>query len=160
MADFHQYGQSSQAKLDSCHPDLERVFKRALRMTPDAIELTIVWGFRSKAEQNGLDPSVTNARWPDSYHNTLDNHGDPLSDAVDFAPYITLPSGRKGIPWRDENLFCMIAGIVLAAGNLEGVALTWGADFDRDGSTRDQTLGDLGHIQRTEAARGPRTIAA
>lgn len=160
MSDLHQYGPASRAKLESCHADLERVFKRALTMTPEAVDMTIVWGFRNKAEQNGLDPSVTNARWPESYHNTLDENDDPLSDATDFAPWITLPSGRKGIPWRDENLFCMLAGIVLAAAHIERVALTWGADFDRDGSTRDQTLGDLGHFQRTHASPRPRTIVA
>ncbi len=160
MADFHQYGSASQAKLESCHPDLERVFKRALRMTPDAVDITIVWGWRNKAEQNSIDPRFTNARWPQSYHNAVDDRGDPQSDAVDFAPYITLRSGKKGIPWSDNNLFCMLAGIILAAASIEGVELTWGADFDRDGSTEDQTLADLGHVQRTNAAKRPRTIAA
>jgi len=160
MADFHQYGAASQAKLESCHPDLERVFKRALRLTPSAIDITIVWGFRNKAEQNSIDARFTNARWPMSYHNATDDQGDPFSDAVDFAPYITLRSGKKGIPWSDNKLFCLLAGIILAAAELEGVELTWGGDFDRDGSTEDQTLADLGHVQRTNAARRPRTIAA
>ena len=158
MADFHQYGTASQAKLDSCHPDLERVFKRALRMTPDAIDITIVWGWRSQAEQNAIDPRFTNARWPSSYHNATDEDDLPLSDAVDFAPYITLRNGKKGIPWSDNNLFCLVAGIILAAASIENVAITWGGDFDRDGSTEDQSLADLGHCQRTHAARRPRTI--
>jgi len=160
MADFHQYGAASLAKLDSCHPDLERVFKRALRMTPDAIDITIVWGFRNKAEQNSIDPRFTNARWPMSYHNATNHFEEPLSDAVDFAPYITLRSGKKGIPWSDNNLFCLLAGIILAAASIENVGITWGGDFDRDGSTEDHTLADLGHVQRTNADPRPRTIAA
>lgn len=110
MADFHQFGTASQAKLESCHPDLERVFKRALRMTPDAIDITIVWGWRSQAEQNGIDPRFTNARWPSSFHNTTDDDGLPLSDAVDFAPWITTRNGKKGIPWSDNNLFSWSRG--------------------------------------------------
>ena len=51
-----------------------------------------------------------------------------------------------------------MAGIILAAASIENVAITWGGDFDRDGSTEDQTLADLGHCQRTHAARRPRTI--
>ena len=160
MADFHQYGSASQAKLESCHPDLERVFKRALRMTPDAVDITIVWGFRNKAEQNSIDPRFTNARWPMSYHNAVNDFDEPLSDAVDFAPYITLRNGKKGIPWSDNKLFCLVAGIILAAASIEDVGLTWGGDFDRDGSTEDQTLADLGHVQRTNAAKRPRTLAA
>ena len=84
--------------------------------------------------------------------------GLPLSDAVDFAPWITLRNGKKGIPWSDNNLFCLVAGIVLAAASIESVSITWGGDFDRDGSTEDQSLADLGHCQRTHAARRPRTI--
>jgi hypothetical protein len=57
-------------------------------------------------------------------------------------------------------LFCLVAGIILAASAIETVAITWGGDFDRDGSTEDQTLADLGHVQRTHAARRPRTIIA
>lgn len=155
MAQSHKYGVASLAKLETCHDEIRRVMRRALAMTPAAIDITIVWGFRNKGQQNGLDPSVTNARWPQSYHNAVGSGGQAVSDAVDFAPWITLPSGRKGIPWRDENLFCLLAGIVLAAAFLEGVELTWGADFDRDGSTQDQTLADLGHVQRTNASPRP-----
>lgn len=133
--------------------------RRALLMTPAAIDLSIIWGYRDKGEQNGLDPRVTNARWPQSYHNAVDHKGDPQSEAVDFAPWVLMPSGKMGIPWRDNNLFCMVAGIVLAAAFIEEVELTWGGDFDRDGHTTDQTLADLGHMQRTGAAARPKAEA-
>ena len=91
-----------------------------------------------------------------SYHNAEDADGQPRSDACDFAPWIILPSGKPGIPWRDTSLFCLVAGIIMAAAHIEAVAITWGGDFDRDGSTQDQTLADLGHIQRTDAKPRPR----
>jgi len=155
MADHHKYGQASATKLATCHEEIQRVMRQALKMTPPSIDITIVWGFRNKPQQNGIDPRFTNARWPSSYHNATDENLEPCSDAVDFAPWITLPSGRKGIPWRDTNLFSMLAGIIQAAAYIEAVDLTWGADFDRDGSTQDQTLADIGHMQRTRAARRP-----
>ena len=155
MADFHNYGTGSNAKLSTCHDELRLVMGEALKSTPAAVDITIVHGYRGKDKQNGLDPSVTSKRWPASYHNATDDDGEPLADAVDFAPYITLPSGKKGIPWKDEALFCFVAGIVYAAAVKLGIEITWGGDFDRDGSTEDQRLGDYGHIQRRNAKRRP-----
>jgi peptidoglycan L-alanyl-D-glutamate endopeptidase CwlK len=155
MADGHDYGTGSRAKLATCHNELALVMFEALKMTPAAIDITIVHGHRDKATQNGIDPRFTNARWPASYHNAEDDDGNPCSEAVDFAPYITLRSGKKGIPWADVKLFCYVAGIVYAAAHKLKIEITWGGDFDRDGSTEDQTLADVGHIQRTNAAPRP-----
>ena len=155
MAAGHDYGTRSRAKLDTCHDEIGLVMFEALKSTPAAVDITIVHGFRDKHEQNALDPSVTSKRWPASYHNATDEDGVACSDACDFAPYITLPSGKKGIPWKDEALFCFVAGIVYAAAEKLGVEITWGGDFDRDGSTEDQRLGDYGHIQRKNAKRRP-----
>jgi peptidoglycan L-alanyl-D-glutamate endopeptidase CwlK len=155
MADQHHYGTSSNAKLDTCHDELVVVMGEALKMTPPSIDITIVHGFRDKATQNGIDPRFTTKRWPASYHNATDDAGDPLSDAIDFAPYITLRSGKKGIPWTDVKLFSFVAGIIQAAAHELGIEITWGGDFDRDGSTEDQTLADVGHIQRSNAKPRP-----
>lgn len=156
IAQNHHYGAGSEAKLAMCHDELVLVMAEALKMTPAAIDITIVWGFRNKAEQNGIDPRFTTKRWPASYHNAEDEYGNPCSDAIDFAPYITLRNGKKGIPWTDVKLFSYVAGIIQAAAAKLGIEITWGGDFDRDGSTEDQTLADVGHIQRTKAARRPK----
>ena len=108
-----------------------------------------------QGDQNAIDPRFTNARWPASYHNAEDEDGTPCSEAVDFAPYITLRSGKKGIPWTDIKLFSYVAGIIQAAASKLRIKITWGGDFDRDGSTEDQTLADVGHIQRTNAKPRP-----
>jgi hypothetical protein len=155
MADFHNYGTSSKAKLLTCHDEIVLVMTEALKMTPPSIDITIVHGFRDKPTQNGIDPRFTNKRWPASYHNAEDEAGEPCSDACDFAPYITLPSGKKGIPWKDVSLFAYVAGIIQAAASKLKIPITWGNDFDRDGSTEDSTLADVGHIQRTNAAPRP-----
>jgi len=155
MAQAHDYGTRSRAKLATCHDELALVMGEALKMTPDSIDITIVHGFRDKVEQNNIDPRFTNARWPASYHNATDDAGVARSDAVDFAPYITLRNGKKGIPWTDVKLFSFVAGIIQAAAHKLNIKITWGGDFDRDGSTEDQTLADVGHIQRTNAAPRP-----
>ena len=155
MAASHNYGTGSNAKLASCHDEIVLVMTEALKMTPPSVDITIVHGFRDKAQQNGIDPRFTTKRWPSSYHNATDEDDNPLSDACDFAPYITLRNGKKGIPWTDVKLFSFVAGIIQAAASKLGIAITWGGDFDRDGSTEDQTLADVGHIQRTNAKARP-----
>lgn len=150
MADHHSYGASSESKLDELHPDLVRVMRRAIKMTPPAVDLTIVWTYRNKQQQNSIPASNTNARWPESYHNAEDEDGNPCSEAVDFAPLI---NGK--IPWKDDARFCHTAGIIHAAAQLEDVEIIWGNDFDQDGSTKDQSLADSGHIQRKNAAPRP-----
>ena len=155
MAANHNFGTRSNAKLMTCHDEIVLVMGEALKMTPPSIDITIVHGFRDKTTQNGIDPRFTTKRWPASYHNATDDAGEPRSDACDFAPYVTLRSGKKGIPWTDVKLFSYVAGIIQAAANKLGIEITWGGDFDRDGSTEDQTLADVGHIQRTNAAPRP-----
>jgi peptidoglycan L-alanyl-D-glutamate endopeptidase CwlK len=139
----------------TCHDELVVIMSAALALTPPSIDITIVHGFRDKEQQNSIDPRFTNARWPASYHNATDDAGLPLSDAVDFAPWITLRNGKKGIPWTDVKLFSFVAGIIQAAAAELDIPITWGGDFDRDGSTEDQTLADVGHIQRTNAPKRP-----
>ncbi len=155
MAANHSFGSASNAKLATCHDEILLVMGEALKMTPASIDITIVHGFRDKETQNAIDPRFTNARWPASYHNATLEDGTPMSDACDWAPYITLRNGKKGIPWTDVKLFSYVAGIIQAAASKLGIAITWGGDFDRDGSTEDQTLADVGHIQRTNAAKRP-----
>ncbi len=155
MAASHDYGTASRAKLDMAHDEIVLVMTEALKMTPPAIDITIVWTYRNKTQQNGIDPRFTTKRWPESYHNAEDDDGEPCSDACDWAPYITLRSGKKGIPWTDVKMFSYVAGIIQAAAHKLGIEITWGGDFDRDGSTEDQTLADVGHIQRTNAAKRP-----
>ena len=155
MAKHHNFGDASLRKLNTCHIELQRVFHTAIKLTPDAVDMTIVHGYRDKEAQNGIDPRFTNARWPASYHNARNDNFAPCSEAVDFAPWIILKSGKAGIPWADTKAFCLMAGIILAAAKMENVELTWGGDFDSDGSTADQTLADVGHVQRTKAAKRP-----
>ena len=44
MADLHEYGTRSRAKLETCHDELVLVMAEALKMTPDSIDITIVQG--------------------------------------------------------------------------------------------------------------------
>ena len=79
--------------------------------------------------------------WPDSKHNK-----DPAL-AFDLAPWIP----GRGIPWNDRASFCYLAGRIMGEADRQGVELTWGGDWDKDGYivTQDvnESFFDAGHFE-------------
>lgn len=141
------YGTRSQAKLETVHLELYETFE--LYREWQLFEITIVHGWRGEEVQNDAFFSGNSTKmWPDSKHNILGPDGKPLSDAVDFAPWCLLPSGKMGIPWDDTHAFAVIGGILLAASREIGYNMVYGGDWDMDGLTTDQRLMDWGHLQR------------
>lgn len=146
----YTYGPKSQGKLDTCHPHLIAIAHRGLDLSP--YDITVVHGWRGKDLQNILvDSGASRTRWPDSKHNkTLDPEIDaPLqfSDAIDFAPWV-----GNTVPWDDTHIFAVIAGCMMAAAEDLGYRIRWGGDWNGDGSTKDQTLMDWGHIELVHPA--------
>lgn len=145
MAQHHIYGDKSDAKLGTCHPMLKKIAYRALQRSP--YDITIIHGWRGKELQNQLvAEKKSRTPWPESRHNksddaTLDSP-ELVSDALDFAPWID-----GDIPWDDTHIFACIAGCFLSAAQDFGCTLRWGGDWDSDGSTKDQTLMDWGHVE-------------
>lgn len=138
---MYTFGNASRNKLSSCHPDLVEIAELALARSP--YDFTIVHGWRGEDVQNALQESgASHKRYPDSKHNHTDDNGVPLSLAFDFAPWI-----GGSIPWNDEHVFCIIAGVILSAATELEIAVRYGGDWDGDGSTKDQTLMDWGHLE-------------
>lgn len=140
-----QYGSQSCAKLETCHPALQRIADEALALSP--YDITIVHGWRGEDIQNALyDSGASRKRWPNSRHNRTNDPAaltpNRMSDALDFAPYV-----NGAVPWNDTHIFAVVAGVFIAAANQLGYRLRWGGDFDNDGSTKDQTLMDYGHLE-------------
>lgn len=135
-----EYGSTSKARLATCHNDIRRVAERALELSP--VDITIVWGWRAEEAQNKMvADGASKTPWPNSKHNNKHN-GQPLSLAVDFAPWV-----KGAIPWNDTHLFAVIAGCFLAAAKELGIKIRWGGDWDMDGTTTDQTFMDWGHVE-------------
>ena len=139
------YGKKSTDKLLTCHPLWHVIMDEALLLSP--YDITIVWGWRGEEVQNAFfESGASHKRWPDSTHNKTEStdFADELemSDAIDFAPWV---DGK--IPWKETHMFAVIAGVIMAVAKRRGVKVRWGGDWDSDGSTRDQTLMDFGHIE-------------
>ena len=142
MADHHRFGAQSERRLQLLHPDVVIVLRRALILSP--YDFTIIHTWRGEELQNALfESGASKARWPHSDHNTVDEAGNPLSDAVDFGPWIS-----GAVPWDETHIFAAVAGVIMAVAAEHQMPFEWGGDWDGDGSTKDQTLLDWGHIAR------------
>lgn len=144
------YGASSRAKLATVHEELRETFELALSW--QIYDITIIYGWRGEADQEQAFLAGNSTKhWPESKHNACDMNGEPLSNAVDFAPWCRLPNGTMGIPWKDTHAFAVIGGILLAASHQLGYNIRYGGDWDMDGLTTDQKLMDWGHVERVSS---------
>jgi len=108
----------SLARLDGVHPDLIRVVKRAIQITP--VDFGITEGLRTKERQRELVAKGA-SRTLNSRH--LTGH------AVDVVAYI-----GSEVRW-DWPLYPKIAAAFRQAAKEEGIPIIWGGDWPklRDG---------------------------
>lgn len=142
------FGQASERKLATADPELVEVPR--LVMSWGVYDFTIVWAFRTNAEQLQAFLSGNSKKKSGSLHQVTKD-GKPFAQAIDFAPWCLLPSGEMGIPWNDTHAFAVLGGMMIAAGEQLGVPIVYGGDWDMDGITTDQTLMDWGHFQKKNA---------
>lgn len=73
-----KFSSTSQEKLLTCHPDLQKVFKEVIK----TFDCTILVGHRDQqAQDKAFAEGKSKKSWPDSKHNTTP------SRAVDVAPF-------------------------------------------------------------------------
>ena len=116
-ADLYAFSARSEHRMQGLHPDLVRVVRRALELTP--VDFAVVEGVRTKKKQAELVKA--GASWTmNSRH--LTGH------AVDLAPYI-----GGTIRW-DWPPFRVMAQAMQKAAEELAVPITWGGDWKvRDG---------------------------
>ena len=105
-------GKRSLQRLEGVHPDLVRVVKRAITLTP--VDFTVLEGLRTLARQKQLVAAGA-SKTMNSRH--LTGH------AVDLGAYV---GGQ--VRW-DWPLYHKIAAAVKEAARLEGVPIEWGGDW-------------------------------
>ena len=104
--------EKSLRRLDGVHPDLVRVVKRAIEITP--VDFLVVEGLRTKERQAYL-LDAGKSRTMNSYH--LTGH------AVDIAPIV---NGKVSWEWK---FFHPMAKAMKDAAKELNVDLTWGGDW-------------------------------
>ena len=136
-----KYGNTSIARLDSCHRDIITIFSIVI----EKYDNTIICGHRTQEEQDkAFNEGYSKVQWPNGKHNSLP------SMAVDAAPYFI---DIKGIDWNDIPAICYFAGKVKAIADelydLELIdhKLRWGGDWDGDNRNADQKFNDYVHFE-------------
>jgi len=115
----YRYGITSKTRLETCHPDLQKIFNTLIEYD----DVSILCGHRTEKEQDiAFRSGTTKVMWPNSKHNSTP------SMAVDAAPY--------PIDWDDTKGFAVMAGrIMQITDELYSLGLIdhkvkWGGDFN------------------------------
>lgn len=109
------FSKSSNDKLDSCDPLLQKLFREIIKH----YDCTIICGHRGEKEQNdAFMKGFSKLRFPKSNHNFTP------SRAVDVMPY--------PVNWNDKSRHLHFAGYVQATADRLGIKVRWGGNFDGD----------------------------
>lgn len=134
-----KFGKTSNARLATCHPDLQLVFNEVIKH----VDCSIIQGVRSKEDQDEyFRTGKSKLKWPNSKHNVL-KPGD-LSRAVDVAPYL---KNKPHIRWDEKEVWYYFAGFVMSVAAANDIKLRWGGNWDCDDEFRDNSFMDLPHFE-------------
>jgi peptidoglycan LD-endopeptidase CwlK len=129
-ASLYTYSQTSQERLASAHPVLQKLFNEVIRY----VDCTIICGHREKAAQNlAVAGGHSKTRYPFSPHNKI-----PAS-AIDAMPY--------PIDWQDTERIAAFAGFVLGVAAMKGIDIKWGGDWNGNFNLKDQSFVDMPHYE-------------
>ena len=130
------FSKRSEARLMTCHQDLQIVFNEVIKR----FDCSILCGHRGFISQNqAYQEGKSQLKYPASKHNKMP------SLAVDVVPY--------PVDWHDHDRFYLFAGYVLGIGDLfyhQGIIthrLRWGGDWDQDTNVKDQHFNDFPHFE-------------
>ena len=137
----HVLSARSRSRLDGVHPDLIRVVERAILKSDQ--DFTVLEGVRTPERQKQLyaqgrtkpGPKVTWTLNSRHFVNPKTGYG----HAVDLAPF--------PIDWSDLTKFDAISRAMFDAAKELGIAIRWGADWDRDGKPRERGETDSPHFE-------------
>lgn len=125
-------GAGSLAIRGELHPDLQRVVDEVLRILPAPLDLKLLCGWRSSAEQAAA-------------YRTGKSQKKPGTSKHELTPARAVDAALFPVHFADEVMFGYLAGVFAIASANVGVKTRWGGDWDGDGSTLDHTLRDLDH---------------
>jgi peptidoglycan L-alanyl-D-glutamate endopeptidase CwlK len=137
----YKFSQQSLDRLKGVHPDLVRVVHTVMDM--QVMDFAVAEGLRTPERQEQLLKEKATQTLKSRHLRQPDGFG----HAVDLYPSpIDMGAVRAGNA-KEISRFGLLAGLMLAAGKAEGIAITWGGDFDRDGQTLDNSFFDAMHFQ-------------
>lgn len=122
---MNKFGERSEKLIKPLHPALIRVLRRAMSL--QILDFSVISTIRTMAEQTELysrgrtKPGKIVTWTMESKHLV---QPDGYVHAFDVAP--------SPVDWMDIEEFHLLAGVVLASANIEGVKLRWGGRFEKN----------------------------
>ena len=124
------FGKSSQDKLATCDPRLQKVFNEVIKY----FDCTVIEGHRGEEAQNkAFAEGKSKLKYPQGKHNKTP------SLAADVLPY--------PIDWNDTNRMRYFAGFVVGIAATMGIKLRWGGDWNQNTELNDNSFNDLPHFE-------------
>lgn len=124
------FNRRSIERLETCHPDLQRLFFEVIK----GYDCTVLCGIRSKPDQDqAVREGKSKLPWPKSKHNLAP------SMAVDVVPY--------PIDWNQRERFYHFAGYVQATADRLGIKIRWGGDWNSNIQFNDESFIDTPHFE-------------
>ena len=124
------FGKSSQDKLATCDPRLQKVFNEVIKY----FDCTVIEGHRGEEAQNkAFAEGKSKQKYPQGKHNKTP------SLAADVLPY--------PIDWNDTNRMRYFAGFVVGIAATMGIKLRWGGDWNQNTELKDNSFNDLPHFE-------------
>lgn len=147
----YTFGNRSINNLDTCHEDLQKIHKLAIRRT--RIDYGISEGHRSLERQKELFDEGRSKI--DGIEKKGKHNFDP-SLATDIYIYHPDPDTRRELVY-DTGSLCYLAGVILSCAeelleqNEISHSIRWGGNWDKDGVIlKDQSFDDLPHFELIE----------
>ena len=130
---MNKYSPISQARLDTCHPELRALFEVVLPY----FDHSILCGHRSEDDQEACYRAKNyKLQWPESKHNSSP------AMAIDAAPYDLY---KRNVDYDDIERLNYFAGFVMGIaaimfddGDMK-YKVRWGNDWDLDTDLKDNT---------------------
>lgn len=129
-----RFGAASEAQLATCHPDLQRVLRKAI----EVVDFSVVEGHRGQqAQEAAYAKGLSKVHYPHGKHNATP------SLAADVAPYPIDWSSRQAAVER----FVYLQGVIRACAHSLGVSIRQGLDWDGDLDFVEERFRDYPHVE-------------
>lgn len=131
------FSMSSLSKLNTCHEDLQLIFKHVIELT----DCTVLVGHRGEAEQDqAFDEKKSKLRFPNSKHNSSP------SMAADVAPY-PIPDWKKTVDFIYFGGFVMGVAELLYEQGMVRHKVRYGGDWNKNDRVSDERFFDCVHFE-------------
>ena len=131
---MYKFGTQSQEKLDTCHPDIQKIMNEVIKH----LDISIISGHRDELEQNVLyKEGRSKLKYPLSKHNSIPSTG------IDVMLW---NKNKPRIRWDDKLQMQFVAGYIKAIADQLGIKIRMGCDWDGD-MINSESFYDGGHME-------------